>query len=305
MAKRIVVSGASGLIGSKLVTTFEERGWSVHRLVRSRPPDGSHDIFWDYTTGEIDAGRLEGMDAVVHLAGKPLDEERWTSEIKAAVYASRIEGTNLVSTTLARLSSPPRVLISASATDYYADSETPIDETSGRPGEGFVSEMCRDWEAATEPARQAGIRVVNIRIPSVLAAGGHSILAAFLPLFRLGIGPILGDGAQLMCFISRDDLIRAIEHIIAHEEITGPVNVLAPEPVSNRDFAMTLGRILRRPVFVRIPAWLLRLAMGEVAEAILAGDTLLRPGKLLASGFRFDHADLDGALRHELSLVQR
>ena len=298
---KIAISGASGLIGSKLAMQFVRRGYSVHRLVRSKPADSSPDIYWNYETGEIDALRLEGMDVVIHLAGKPLDEQRWTPDVKKAVYVSRITGTTLISKTLAQLSNPPRLLISASATDYYADSETPIGEAEGRPGKGYLPEMCRDWEAATDSARQAGIRVVSIRIPSVLAADGHSILAAFLPLFRYGVGPVLGSGKQLMCFISRDDLIRAIEHIIACEQIVGPVNVLAPEPVTNREFAKTPGRILHRPVFVRIPAFVLRLAMGEVAEAILAGDTRLKPEKLLATGFRFDHPTLESALRHELS----
>jgi uncharacterized protein (TIGR01777 family) len=301
VTKQIAISGSSGLIGSKLATSLERQGCSVRRLVRSRPTGGSSDIYWNYETGEIDAPRLEGMDVIVHLAGKALDEERWTRKVKAAVYSSRIKGTTLISKTLAQLGTPPRLLISASATDFYADSDTPMDETDGRPGKGYVAEMCRDWEAATDPARQAGIRVVTIRIPSVLAAHGHSILAAFLPLFRYGVGPVLGSGKQLMCFISLDDLIRVIEHIIACEQIVGPVNVLTPGPVTNEEFAKTLGRILHRPVFLRLPAFILRLAMGEVAEAILAGDTQLRPGKLLATGFRFDYPDLEGALRHELS----
>ncbi|MGE5176686.1 MAG: TIGR01777 family oxidoreductase [Hyphomicrobiales bacterium] len=301
MNRQIAISGASGLVGSKLASTLEQRGWSVRRLVRSRPRDDVRDIYWNPETGEIDTARLEGLDVVVHLAGKPLDEQRWTPEVKAAVYASRVAGTTFVSTTLARLADPPRLLVSASATDFYAETAAPVDEAEGRPGTGYLAEMCRDWEAATDAARQAGIRVVTIRIPSVLAREGHSILAAFLPLFRWGVGPILGTGRQLMCFISRDDLIRAVEHIIACDRLSGPVNVLAPEPVTNEEFARTLGRVLRRPVFVRLPGAILRLAMGEVADAILAGDACLRPGKLLATGFRFDHPDLESALRHELA----
>jgi uncharacterized protein (TIGR01777 family) len=299
---QIAISGATGLIGSRLLSSLERRGYAVRRLVRVRPPDASPDAYWNYQTGEIDADRLEGLDVVVHLAGKALDETRWTPAVKRAVYESRVAGTALISAALAGLRRPPRLFVSASATDWYAESETPIGEAAGRPGRGYVAEMCRDWEAATDAARQAGIRVVPIRIPSVLAARGHSILAAFLPLFRYGAGPILGSGRQLMCFISRDDLIRAIEHIMACEEIVGPVNVLAPEPVTNREFARTLGRILHRPVFLRLPAFALRLAMGEVAEAIVAGDTHLKPEKLLASGFRFAYPDLESAIRHELSV---
>jgi uncharacterized protein (TIGR01777 family) len=303
MNGRIAVSGASGLIGSKLTTSLQQQGDRVYRLVRQKPAQSPFDIYWNYETGEIDAGRLEGMDVVIHLAGKPLDEERWTPKVKQAVYASRIKGTALISDTLAQLKTPPSLLISASATDYYADSETPVGEAEGQPGKGYVAEMCRDWEAATDSAHRAGIRVVSVRIPSVLASEGHSILAAFLPLFKRGLGFVLGSGKQLMCFIALDDMVRAIEHIMSCEQLTGPVNVLAPEVVTNLEFAKALGRILHRPVFVKIPAFVLRLAMGEVAEAIVAGDTRLIPEKLLASGFCFRFPDIDRALRHELSDV--
>ena len=240
------------------------------------------------------------MDIVVHLAGKPLDGQRWTPAVKRAVYASRIEGTTLIAETLSHLKTPPRLLISASATDYYAESETPIGEAQGQPGKGFVAEMCRDWEAATAPAAQSGIRVVLIRIPSVLASKGHSMLAAFLPLFKRGLGPVLGSGKQLMCFVALDDMIRAIEHIMTCDQIVGPVNVLTPEPVTNKEFARVLGRILHRPVLLRIPGFILRLAMGEIAEAIVAGDSPLKPEKLQATGFHFDFPDTESAIRHEL-----
>ncbi len=300
MHRRIAISGASGLIGSRLSASLLQQGDTVHRLVRRKPPADSSDIYWNYEAGEIDADALEGVDVVVHLAGRPLDEGRWTPAIKAAVYASRVNGTSFVSETLARLKRPPRVLISASATDYYEDSDRPIGEEEGKPGRGYLPEMCRDWEAATEPARLAGIRVVPIRIPSVLAAHGHSVLAAVLPLFKRGLGFVLAAGQQKMCFIALDEIVRAIQHIVVYDELYGPVNVLAPEPVTNRDFARTLGRILQRPVLLRMPAFVLRLAMGEVAEAMLAGDSWLRPEKLLASGFRFDFPDLESAIRHEL-----
>ncbi len=301
MNRRIVISGASGLIGSRLTTSLQQQGDTVYRLVRQKSAQSPFDIYWNYETGEIDAARLEEMDVVIHLAGKPLDEERWTLQVKKAIYTSRIKGTALISDTLAHLRMLPGLLISASATDYYAESEAPIGEAEGQPGQGYVPEMCRDWEAATGSACQAGIRVVTIRIPSVLASEGHSILAAFLPLFKRGLGFVLGRGKQLMCFIARDDMVRAIEHIMMCKQIAGPVNVLAPEVVTNAEFARALGRILRRPVFLKIPAFILRLAMGEVAEAILAGDTRLKPEKLLDSGFSFNYPDIESALRHELS----
>jgi uncharacterized protein (TIGR01777 family) len=298
--RKIAVSGASGLIGSKLTTWLQQQGDTVYPLVRQKV-SGSSAIYWDPETGEIQAERLEDMEVVVHLAGKALDEQRWTPAVKQAVYSSRIKGTALISDTLAHLKRPPRLLISASATDYYADSETPIGEAEGQLGKGYMAEMCRDWEAATAPAAQSGIPVVLVRIPSVLASSGHSILAAFLPLFKRGVGPVLGSGKQLMCFISLGDMIRAIEHIMNRDQIVGPVNVLAPEPVTNEEFARVLGKILHRPVFLRIPAFILRLAIGEIAEAIVAGDSRLKPEKLQATGFHFNFPDIESAIRHELS----
>ncbi len=299
---RIAISGASGLIGSKLTAALSQKGNVIFRLVRNKTDKSPNGVFWDYSTKNIEAERLEALDAVIHLAGKPLDEERWKPKVKEAIYASRVEGTRLISETLARLHSPPPLLISASATDYYEFSTTPVGEDDGKPGRGFVSEMCQAWEGATGAAKKAGIRVVNIRIPSVLAKAGNSLLAALLPLFRIGLGPILGTGRQLMCFVARDDLVRAIEHIMAHEELIGPVNVLTPEPLTNAEFARTLSQVLHKPRFLRLPGPVLRLAMGEVADAILEGDANLRPVKLAASGFVFLYPDLKSALRHELSI---
>jgi uncharacterized protein (TIGR01777 family) len=300
--RRIAVSGASGLIGSRLVQALRQRGDQVLALVRRRAADSPDDIVWDPRTGEIEAAKLERVDVVIHLAGKPLDEERWTPKVKEAIVASRVEGTALIGRTLARLERPPKLLITASATDYYAVSALPTSEADGRPGTGFVAEMCRAWEKAAAEAADAGIRVVHLRIPSVLAAEGHSLLAAFLPLFRIGLGPTLGSGNQLMCFVARDDMVRAIEHIIECEDLAGPVNILAPEPVTNAEFARALASVLGRPTFLRVPRWVLRLAMGEVADAILGGDANLRPAKLTATGFRFLYPDITSALRHELAL---
>ena len=304
MRKKIIISGSSGLIGSKLTTFFKQQGHTVHRLIRKKEKENENDldIYWNYETGEIDSAQLEGMDVAIHLAGKPLDGQRWTPEIKERIYSSRIKGTTFISETFAKLNKQPRLLISASATDFYAESDTEIGENDGLPGKGFVAEMCQDWESATEPARRAGIRVVNIRIPTVLASDGHGILTTLLPLFKRGLGPILGTGKQLMCFIARDDMVRAIEHIIENEALVGPVNVLAPETVTFEEFARVLGKILHRPVFMKIPPFILRLAMGEVAEMVLEGDTHLRPEKLLKAGFQFDFPDIESALRHELSL---
>ncbi len=297
--RRIAVSGASGLIGSRLVASLRQRGDQVFALVRRRSTNQANEIFWDPQTGDIESNRLEGLDVVIHLAGKPLDEERWTPRVKEAIYASRVKGTALLSDTIARLGRPPGLLMTASATDYYAPSSSPTSE-DGRAGCGFVSEMCQAWEAATSPARDAGIRVVHLRLPSVLAANGHGLLATFLPVFKLGLGPTLGSGRQRMCFVVCDDVVRAIEHIIERQDLSGPVNVLAPEPATNAEFAHALASFLHRPTFLKIPGWVLRLALGEVADAVLEGDADLRPAKLTATGFRFLCPDIASALRHEL-----
>jgi uncharacterized protein len=299
---RVAISGASGLIGSRLTQSLTRQGHLILRLVRNRAQRSIDTVLWNPLTKEIQADQLEGLDVLIHLAGKPLDGERWTPQVKEAIVASRVEGTRLLSETITRLKNPPRVFISASATDYYAFASEPIGEDDGKPGSGFVSEMCQAWERATEPAKCASSRLVQIRIPSVLAKDGHSILAAFLPLFRIGLGPILGSGRQLMCFIARDDLVRAVEHITTHEELCGPVNLVTPHPITNADFARALSRILHRPRFLRVPRPVLRIVMGDVADAILEGDANLRPKKLLASGFEFLYPDIETALRHELSV---
>jgi uncharacterized protein (TIGR01777 family) len=299
-AKRIAVSGAAGLIGSRLVPALRQRGHRVVALVRRTSTDRGDEIYWNPQTAEIEAGKLEGVDVVIHLAGKPLDGERWTPKVKEAIYASRVHGTALICRTLGQFRRPPALLITASATDFYAPSASPVDEVTGHPGTGFVSEMCQAWEAAAAAARDAGIRVVHIRIPSVLGLGDHGMLATFLPLFKLGLGPTLGHGRQLMCFVALDDMVRAIEHIIDREDLSGPVNVLAPQPVTNAQFARSLATILHRPTFVKVPGWMLRLMIGEMADAVLEGDADLRPTRLFQSGFQFLYPDITTALRHEL-----
>jgi uncharacterized protein (TIGR01777 family) len=298
---RVAISGASGLVGSRLRASLERQGHTVLRLVRERSRAAPDAVFWSPATREIAAERLEDLDALVHLAGKPLDGERWTPAVKAAVLASRVDGTRLISETIGGLRHPPPVFISASATDYYAFTTEPTGEDEGAPGSGFVAEMCQAWERATEPAQRADVRVVQLRIPSVLAREGHSILAALLPLFRLGLGPVLAQGTQLMCFIARDDLVRAIQYLMTHGDVSGPVNVLTPYPVTNAEFARTLARILHRPRFLRLPYLVLRVLMGEVAGAVIGGDANLRPKKLLASGFEFLYPDIETAIRHELA----
>jgi uncharacterized protein (TIGR01777 family) len=294
---RIAVTGASGLVGSQLAAFLTTGGHTVLPLVRRAPRPRSDEIAWDPARGEIDAARLDGVDAVVHLAGEPV-AARWTDAHKARVRASRVDGTRLLATTLARLASPPRVLVSASAIGFYGDrGDEPLDERSA-PGTGFLAEVCREWEAATEPAAAAGIRVVHPRIGVVLAGQGGALATMATP-FRLGLGGVVGDGSQMMSWIALDDLVGALHHLL-FADVHGPVNATAPEPVSNATFVQTLGAVLRRPTMVPMPARAARLLFGDMGEALLLAGARVLPRALLASGFRFLHADLASAMRDEL-----
>lgn len=296
---RVAITGASGLVGAQLAAFLGTGGHTVLPLVRGTPRPGSDEIGWDPAAGRIDADRLEGLDAVVHLAGEPIAALRWTDAHKARVRASRVDGTSLLATTLARLDRPPRVFVSASAIGYYGDrGDAPLDETS-EPGAGFLAEVCRAWETAAAPAADAGIRVVLARIGVVLAGRGGA-LATMAPPFRLGLGGIVGDGRQVMSWIALDDLIGALHHLLFADDVRGPVNATAPEPATNATFTRTLGAVLHRPTVLPLPAPAVRLLFGEMGDAVLLGGARVLPRVLLASGFRFLHADLAEALRDEL-----
>jgi len=297
--QRVVITGASGLVGSSLAGFLATRGHRVDGLVRRPPEAGSTDIRWDPATGTIDAAALEGADAVVHLAGESIAAGRWTPAHKRVVLRSRTDGTRLLAETLARLRRPPRVLISASAVGYYGDrGAEPLSEDSAA-GRGFLADVCQAWEAAADPARRAGIRVVHPRIGMVLAAAGGA-LARMLTPFKLGLGGVVGNGRQYMSWIALDDLVGALHHLIFTDSISGPVNAVAPGPVTNREFTKTLSRVLRRPTLVPLPAPMVRLLFGEMGQALLLDGARVLPARLQASGFRFLYPDLESALRSEL-----
>ncbi len=301
---RIVISGSHGLIGSALLPGLEARGHRVIRLVRGAAPPASEDISWDPGAGRIDAERLEGMDAVIHLAGASIAAGRWTAAQKARIRQSRVDGTLLLARTLAARARRPGVLLSASAVGYYGDRGSELlDERIG-PGRGFLADLCRDWEAATDPARAAGIRVVVLRTGSVVSSHG-GFLARLLPVFRLGVGGPLGSGRQYLSWIALPDVVGAVAHLLAREDVVGPVNLVAPHPVTNREFTRTLARLLRRPAVVPAPAPLLRALFGEMADEALLASARVVPAKLLASGYAFRYPDLEGALRAVLDLTGR
>lgn len=293
---KILISGASGLIGSTLARSSTESGHEVIRLVRSPPGPGQAAIAWDPAAEQLDAAALEGFDAVVHLAGENIAGGRWTRGKKERIRDSRVRGTRLLSRTLARLSSPPGVFASASAIGYYGDrGDKELDEASPA-GSGFLAEVCRDWEAATRPAAEAGIRVARLRLGVVLAAGGGA-LAGMLPPFRWGLGGRLGSGRQYMSWITLDDVTGAIDHVVHSHALEGPINLVAPQPVTNRQFTATLGRVLHRPTLLPAPALVLRLMLGEMADALLLASARVVPRRLLDSGYRFHDPELPGALR--------
>ncbi|GIX49643.1 MAG: hypothetical protein KatS3mg131_3854 [Candidatus Tectimicrobiota bacterium] len=294
----VLVSGASGLIGSALVPFLTTGGHRVTRLVRTTPPpEGA--VAWNPDYGELEASALEGLDAVVHLAGENIARGRWTPEKKARIRDSRVHGTRLLCETLARLERPPQVLVSASAIGYYGNRGDELLREESPPGDDFLAQVCRDWEAATAPAAARGIRVVNLRLGVVLSPRGGA-LAQMLTPFRLGLGGVVGTGRQYISWIAIDDVVEIIHFCLLTESLKGPVNAVAPQPVTNAEFTRTLGRVLRRPTLLPLPAAVARLLFGEMADALLLASTRVEPARLLASGYRFRYPELEGALRHLL-----
>lgn len=302
---RIAITGASGLVGRGLIAALSVRDDQSLALVRRGVHMSStgDEISWDPSAGRLDPQALEGVDAVVNLAGESIAAGRWTEARKHDIRESRVRATDLISRTIAALRQPPRVLVSASAIGYYgARDETPLDEASP-PGSGFLADVCCAWEAATQPAANAGVRVVNLRIGLVLAANGGA-LEKMLPIFRFGMGGVVGSGKQFMSWISRSDLVRVILFVIDRDDLRGAVNAVAPSAVSNREFTATLAHVLHRPAIIPAPAFAIRAAMGEMGEELLLSGANVQPKRLLDSGFSFSHPNLELALRHELGLAK-
>ena len=300
---RVLVSGASGFIGSALVPTLSAGGHTVTRLVRSTPRPGQAEIPWNPAARSIGTPALEGLDAVVHLAGDNIASGRWTAVKKASIRNSRVQGTSVLCEALAQLVKPPKVLLSASAIGYYGNrGETTLREESP-PGTGFLAEVCQAWESATAPAVQRGIRVVHLRFGMVLSPAGGA-LAKMLTPFRLGLGGVVGTGKQYMSWIALDDVLGAIYHAFSTEALQGPVNVVAPQPVTNQEFTTTLGKVLRRPTRLPMPAFAARLLFGEMGDALLLASTRVVPGRLVTSGYTFHYPALEEALQHLLGTPQ-
>ena len=291
----MAVSGAGGLIGSALVQRLAAEGHRVAPLVRRTPDAG--EIGWDPDAGRLHSRDLQGVDAIIHLAGENIGT-RWTKARKARILASRVKGTQLLSETASQMDSPPSVMISASAVGIYGNrGEEILTEESPLGGaHDFLVATGRQWEAAADAARAAGIRVVHPRFGLVLSRRGGALGRMLLP-FQLGVGGRLGSGSQWMSWISIYDVVSALSFLLVNEAGVGPVNVTSPEPVRNRDFARTLGRVLSRPTVLPVPSFGLRLVFGEMADATLLASTRVVPQRLLQLGFRFQHSALEPALR--------
>ncbi len=293
---RVLITGSTGLIGRHLSGVLRARGDQVVGL--SRSGSGRHVRRWDPTAASLDPALVSGFDVVVHLAGENIGEGRWTETKKRRIRDSRVHATRMLSEALARAEGPPALLISGSAVGYYGNRGAEVLSEDSGPGRGFLAEVTTGWERAAEPAQDAGITVVHPRTGPVLSTLGGA-LAKMLPPFKMGLGGVVGSGTQYMSWITLDDTVAALCHLVDHAlALQGPVNLVAPNPVTNREFTHVLGHVLKRPTAIPLPAMAARLALGEMADELLLGGQRVSPERLEASGFRFQFPQLEGALQH-------
>lgn len=291
---KVLVSGSHGLVGRALIQSLLNRGDTVARLVREAP-SGSNDIEWHPNQDQIDASRINKFDAVVHLAGESIASGRWSPEKKTRIRESRIKGTQLLSRALAQASHPPRVFVSASAIGFYGNRGDEMLTEQSAAGNDFLAGVCKEWEQSAEPAAEKGIRLVKARFGIILDKDGGA-LAKMLSPFRMGIGGRIADGKQWMSWIALADVVGALEFVLENQALSGPVNFVAPNPVTNATFTSTLGSILGRPTFLPVPAFGARLAFGEMADALLLSSQRVEPKRLNETGFRFRYSNLNDAL---------
>jgi hypothetical protein len=295
---KILIGGSHGLVGTALIKTLEADGHEIFRLVRHYP-GAETEIEWSPDRYSIQLARIEGFDAVVNLAGESIAEGRWTEEKKRRIRESRVKGTKLLGDALANLSSPPKTFICASAVGYYGSRGDELLTEASTPGNDFLAEVCVEWEKATALASEKGIRVLNTRFGVILDAHGGA-LAKMLPPFRMGIGGRIGSGKQWMSWIALDDVVAALKFALTNEGLSGPVNFVAPNPVTNAEFTKTLGKALSRPTLFPIPAFGVRLIFGEMADALLLSSQRVAPERLKEAGYQFQYQQLEAALRHVL-----
>lgn len=281
------------MIGSALVPTLIDRGHTVHGLARRQSPEA--EPFWDPGSGRIDLGHDTVFDVVIHLAGENIAQGRWNAQKKARIEASRVKGTRLLAGTLAQLKHKPSVLISASAIGYYGDRGDEMLSEDSAPGQGFLAQVCQQWEAATQAAQDCGMRVALLRLGVVLSRTGGALQTMLKP-FRMGLGGRIGSGNQFMSWIGLADVIEVIHLVMQNDKIAGPVNLVSPQPVTNAQFTQALGKVLGRPTVFPLPAAVARLVIGEMADALLLTSARVQPKKLIDLGYAFRHPDLDTSL---------
>ena len=293
--KRTLISGSTGLIGRSLVRRLESSGHEVVRLVRPDTRSDAAGVSWDPARGVLDPSAVEGFDAVVHLAGENIADRRWSEEQKRRIRDSRVGGTTLLSTTLANLNHPPAVFACASAGGYYGNRGDELLHDNAAPGTDFIASATKEWEEACDPAAQAGIRVVNMRIGVVLTASG-GMLKRVLPIFKMGLGGKLGSGSQFFSWITLEDVIESTVWAMEKEELSGGINITSPNPLTNAEFTRALGRAVSRPAVFSVPRFALRIMQGDLSDVVLSS-LRMEPQRMLQSGFEFSQPEIDGALQ--------
>jgi uncharacterized protein len=297
---RILMSGASGLVGTALASSLTSAGHAVVRLSRATGAIRTGDVYWNPISGELDSAAAEGADAMVHLAGASIADGRWTKERKALLRSSRVDATQGLVRALANLKRKPHVFIAASAIGYYGSRGEEILRESSAPGTNFLANVVREWEAAELEAERASLRTVILRFGVILSKMGGALPRIIVP-FRLGLGGRLGSGRQWMSWITLDDVVALIQYALAHEELSGIINAVAPAPVQNSEFAATLGRLMHRPTIFPVPGFVLRMALGEMADALLLASQRVLPERLSRAGYSFRQATLEEGLRSVLA----
>ncbi|MEA2204249.1 MAG: uncharacterized protein QOE77_1025 [Blastocatellia bacterium] len=297
---KLLMAGATGLVGTALKPALDKKGIGVTDLVRTEPNIALPEIEWHPNKGEIDPSQIEGFDAVINLAGESIAEGGWTDEKKKRIRDSRVDGTRLLSETFAKLSAPPKVFLCASATGIYGNRGDEILDEDSAPGKGFLAEVCREWEEATEPAINAGVRVVKLRFGPIFSSKG-GMLEKLLTPFKLGVGGKIGSGKQYLSWVTIDDVVGAVVFALENERVHGPINIATPNPSTNVEFTKAMGKVLSRPTIFAVPEFAARLAFGEMADEMLLTSQRVLPKRLSEAGFKFQYPVLEAALRHVLS----
>lgn len=298
-SQKILISGASGLVGSALTNLLKTKGHSVSALVR-REPKNKNELQWDFESGVKDLESMENFDAVVHLAGENIGDKRWTSEQKNKIRESRVKGTTILNEAILKLKNPPKTFVSASAIGFYGDrgNET-LDEDSA-VGKGFLPKVCQEWENSSKPLSEKGIRLVYVRIGVVLAPNGGALAKMLFP-FKMGFGGIIGSGKQFISWVELEDLTEIFAFSLKNEKVSGAINAVSPNSVTNYEFTKTLGKVLGRPTIFPLPGFAAKIVLGEMADDLLLASTKVTPKKLINLNYKFKNANLEAALRKVLS----